>query len=1698
MATPREHIEEIRTKKFKIGEEPDPKNEDLHHAVNYLSAELYAKDVHFLMELIQNAEDNDYPEEVQPSLEFVITSKDITATGAPATLLVFNNERGFSSKNIESICSIGRSTKKGNRKQGYIGEKGIGFKSVFLITARPYIFSNGYQIRFSEEPCPQCKVGYIVPEWVDDNPTLSALNQIYGSDGSLPTTTFVLPLKPDKVGPVKRQLSSVHPELLLFLSKIRRLSVKEDNEDPKLNTISAISISSEKNFERRKNIDADSYLLHLSADENGGDSGKECSYHMWRQRFPVKYENRVEKRNEVEEWRLNRGMGSPGVYAFLPTEMVTNLPFIIQADFLLASSREAILLGNIWNQGILDCLPSAFISAFTSLIKSTEDAPMSSLPRMFEFLPINSSPYDELNDVRENIRRKLLSENIIPCESYVRQKFFQKPSEVGRLMPSFWNILNKAREEGVGLHNLSSHGTFILSSSFDREKYNHILDFLGVKPVEDEWYAKCIRGSNLVLGASEEVYLDLLLFLADNWRSKFQKTSIRNIPLLKYVNNGGDLSVCSVSQISDYNAGKFLMSREPSHIMWLFHCQKEFRCAGGLYFLPASTQEAIQKFSRRQVLLEWLSKELQVEAVTVHRYATLLSSLLRGDRKLAVTFVHFLYHSRSKDCLSEQEVKQLCRDMPLVDNYGQVNTSRRRGVIVPANGSNWVNLMIRSDPWRHEGFIELGEDYMFSGIFAGVFTPQELLLSFLVNHVGASDVPCINPPNSAIPTLSAPLSRENAFLLLDWISNLRRNKIHMPSSFLKSIKEGSWLRISLSGCRGYRPPSQSFMPTSSWADLQNESVLVDIPIIDRSFYGEKINEYKEELGAIGVMFEYGEACQFIGKNLMSLAASSNLTRGNVLSILKFIRFLRRKYVSPKEFMMSIREGNWLKTTHGFRSPVGSVLSNEEWTTAAQISNIPFIDQNYYGEDILCFKTELRMLGVIIEFNQNYQLVADCLKSSPYINATKAESVLFVLECLYHLRSSDRFVKAFKDQKFLKTNMGYRSPVQTYLFHPEWGCLLRVFDSFAILDESFYGSEILLRKDQLKQLGVIVEFEEATKAFANVFKQQASLSSLRKEHILSFLACYRMLKGTSFKFPEHLKSCIHEVRWLRTRLGDYRIPRECILFGPDWESIAPISLLPFIDDTDNYYGKGINEYKKELKSLGVVLAFKDGCRFVADGLWLPSDPCSLTPANVYSLLKYIRCLQEKMVPLPETFVKKIVDKKWLKTNAGHRSPNKCLLFDSSFSSFLEQDDGPFIDAKFYGSKIVSFSKELSATGVTTNIQNGCHLLASHLDFHSNFTTICRIYSYLREFKWVPDRGEAAKVWIPNGSDDGEWVTLEECVLRDKDGLFDMQLNVLEKHYDAKLLGFFSTALGVKAQPSLEDYCKLWKVWESSEEKVSHEKCCAFWQYIIKHWSWRTEKIIAENISKLPVCSSSDGILLVDKHDVFIADDLKLKHLFDQSSSPPLFVWYPQPSLPSLPLVKLLEIYSRIGARNISEAVQKEETSITESELKQVNLKEHLIGKGLLALVLGFLGGPSLNMESEKRHEALRCLLDLNVLEKTEPTTIFYTLSLSSGEILKAEARSMIRWERGSKKLFAQKIDRSSGHKSIIEYATYFSEAISEGLLWDNEDQMHQLAELIKLGFLVEFNEEAIEFLMKTKNLQLFLEDDRFLSSAFPPS
>ncbi|XP_058103014.1 uncharacterized protein LOC131246676 isoform X2 [Magnolia sinica] len=1703
--TPKQHIEHIRRETFSIGGKPNPLAGALHQAVNYLSAELYTKDVHFLMELIQNAEDNEYLTGVDPSLEFVITSKDITETGADSTLLLFNNERGFSEKNIDSICNVGGSTKKGKRQRGYIGEKGIGFKSVFLITSQPYIFSSGYQIRFNEEAHPDCNLGYVVPEWVDENPTLSDIQKIYGTDKTLPATTIILPLKSEKVTAVKQQLSSMHPEVMLYLSKIKQLSVREDNDDPQLNTVSAISISSETNFKRMKNIDAESYTLHLSAEEHCKGEENQCIYHMWKQRFPVKLENQIERRKEVEEWvitlafpfaeRLARGMGTPGVYAFLPTEMITNFPFIIQADFILASSRETILLDNVWNKGILDCVSSAFINAFISLVKETGNAPTSSLPPMFKFLPVKTSSFEELNIVREAIRVKVVAENIIPCESFAEQKLFCKPSDVGRLMPAFWDILIKAKEQGVSFQNLISHRTYILNSAFDEAKYDDVLGFLGVGPIDNEWYVKCIRSSNLVLGVSEDLYMELLSFFADNWKI-FGKTDIRNIPLLKYIDRNCNQSLSSINNATKTNGNTICFSSNANHVLWLINWNHEFRCAIDRFFFPEGMHKAFRLSPKRETIREWLRRYAGVGCLTVFEYGDLLANAVRNDRKLrnvkklVIAFTHFLYHSLSEKYLSDREVSQLCGKMPLVDNYGQV-TTQWSWVLVPANGSKWAGLL-GSNPWGGENYVELSEDYVQEGYFAGLHSSKKQLMKFMEVYIEAFDVPSLFPPDAAFPTVSSSLTKEKMFLLLEWIQNLRSKGVQIPGRFLRCIKKGSWLKTSV----GYKPPSETFLSSSDWGSLlQMGSMMVDIPLIDQEFYDYRISYYKEELKTIGVMFEYGEACQFIVDQLMKLANSMRLTSANVLSMLQLIKFMREKYLLPEEFIKSVKCGSWLRTTHGNRSPVGSILYGPEWKAVLEISNPPFIDKEYYGEDILLYKAELQLLGVVVGFDVNCRIniVVNHFKLPVSLTSLSADSVLLILECIRNSGSSNQITKKIKNQRWVKTNLGYQSPANSFLFDPKWGCLMKVVNGMPLIDEQFYGSGIRSYKDELKAVGVFVTLQGVSKAVTLRFKELAKMSSVKKENVLALLACYRHLKEAKCRFPEELFNCILEEKWLQTRSHGFRSPKETILFDSEWESICPITNLPFIDDSKACYGKDIHEYRNELEDFGAVVKFKDGSRFVAAYLSI-QNPSRVTSASMLSLLKCIQYLQKQSNALPEEFMRQI-NKKWLKTHMGYQSPSKCMLFDSKWVS-LEHEDGPFIDEAFYGTEIASYRKELNAIGVTVDAENGCPLLAGHLSCHSQSTVIIRVYEYLSRFNWVPDSKEASWIWIPNGSAKGEWVGPKGCVIHDKDNLFGSRLKVLDKYYKNDILGFFSMTLGVSSNPTIEDYCSLWSDWEKTDHKMVYEECCSFWEFVAKHWNSKVEKLLSSSILKVPVKMASEGFRLVDKRDVFIPDDLQLKDLFEKASQEPIFVWYPQQSLPSLSRYRFNKIYSSIGVRTISESVRKAESSASNKiKFEKLDQKYEMLQSSLFRIALGFLSNPSFEMPLEARHQTVKNLLRVELFVSDEPITVSYNLTLSSGKIIRTKAARMIRWDREDSKLFIQKMDKSSGNKSRMEFATYFSEVIAEGLLWAEPDWIAGLRKLIKIGCLLEFKEAAVDFLLKTKNLQVFMEDEEFLKSEF---
>jgi HSP90 family molecular chaperone len=99
----------------------------------------YSDEAHFVYELLQNADD--------------AQATEITFDLKEDRLIVTHDGRAFSEKDLEGICSISKGTKSDDYTK--IGKLGIGFKSVFVYTESPQIFSGEYQFEIRELVLPK-------------------------------------------------------------------------------------------------------------------------------------------------------------------------------------------------------------------------------------------------------------------------------------------------------------------------------------------------------------------------------------------------------------------------------------------------------------------------------------------------------------------------------------------------------------------------------------------------------------------------------------------------------------------------------------------------------------------------------------------------------------------------------------------------------------------------------------------------------------------------------------------------------------------------------------------------------------------------------------------------------------------------------------------------------------------------------------------------------------------------------------------------------------------------------------------------------------------------------------------------------------------------------------------------------------------------------------------------------------------------------------------------------------------------------------------------------------------------------------------------------------------------------------------------------------------------------------------------------
>ncbi|HOT75369.1 MAG TPA: AAA domain-containing protein, partial [Candidatus Wallbacteria bacterium] len=264
---------------------------------------LYKDASHFIFEIIQNAEDAgaDY-------IEFYLRE---------GGLEIIHNGREFTIEDIDSVTSIGNSTKKEDLNS--IGKFGVGFKSVYAVTSTPVIQSGSFDIIINN---------FVLP-------------QINLYKKSFEKTRIILEFKhklrsaAEIYEKTRARLDALEIETLLFLNNIKRIKIDYDGDYK-------IYEKSVKNFNKSKK---NYFIIKLS----GGISQ---SYLLTVRPFDINgraLETKIALKLKYDEKGLPvlSPLDKPAkLTVFFPTNEDTYLRCLIHAPFKTTPSRDNVPFGD--------------------------------------------------------------------------------------------------------------------------------------------------------------------------------------------------------------------------------------------------------------------------------------------------------------------------------------------------------------------------------------------------------------------------------------------------------------------------------------------------------------------------------------------------------------------------------------------------------------------------------------------------------------------------------------------------------------------------------------------------------------------------------------------------------------------------------------------------------------------------------------------------------------------------------------------------------------------------------------------------------------------------------------------------------------------------------------------------------------------------------------------------------------------------------------------------------------------------------------------------------------------------------------------------------------------------------------------------------------------------------------------------------
>lgn len=300
-------------------------SKDLERSLRILGELLYGKDVHWALELLQNAED--------------AGARRVAFIFSPEQVVVINDGAPFSPADVWGICSAGHSSKK--NKVGFFG---IGFKAVYKLTDLPQVHSGPYSFEIEGKIYPR-PIDRIRARWTG--------------------ARFLLPVKDgerSRLSSMLRQLAS--PEFMHVLLTLR--------------TVREIRIIDRLGTNRSGRFRADSAPSDDgSADVTLWTSWQEIAAERWRRyeftSAPLEVDLPREGRNfeagETTQLVLARRIdgveSNPRLHCFLPLDVRSELRWLVQADFEPTPGRERLRQG-AWNRWLMGQVGLALAKAVTA------------------------------------------------------------------------------------------------------------------------------------------------------------------------------------------------------------------------------------------------------------------------------------------------------------------------------------------------------------------------------------------------------------------------------------------------------------------------------------------------------------------------------------------------------------------------------------------------------------------------------------------------------------------------------------------------------------------------------------------------------------------------------------------------------------------------------------------------------------------------------------------------------------------------------------------------------------------------------------------------------------------------------------------------------------------------------------------------------------------------------------------------------------------------------------------------------------------------------------------------------------------------------------------------------------------------------------------------------------------------------------